>query len=304
MPISIKLLRELLDSGKLPLSRWSRAALGELRTPLDAGLLRKHRHGAGEILEVVSAPEFRAWVLNQFPGILGGTAGVGPRSANVGLARNSKRGARGLGVYTVRIRAHRIPAQASPQAREAIASLVDSTGRLGGSSLLLELPAGGGPATGPALPEGVRVMTIENQETFNHSGQLAAHADLFLQAGTGGRMRKEFILWLAAQPTLQVIHYGDFDPVGLQEFTLLLAAMPERVELFLPEGIEERIQTFCNRGLLDSQGSRAILAGLPRGLHPALDRVLRLIARHGPLEQEAFLVQMAERNAADRQNPE
>jgi len=291
MPISTRLCLDLLRGGALPLSRCSPGALRELRTPLAAGLLREDRRGAGKVLQVLDPEGFRAWLVARFPAILGAAAGAGPRSSNLALNRNTKQGVQGLDACFVHARAHRVPETLAGPDREAMASLVDCTARWGGATLLLDLPAGGAPATGRRLPEGMTVMTLENRETFHHSEALQAHADIFLLAETGGRMRKAYVQWLAAQPGLRIRHFGDFDPVGLQEFVRMRAAMPGRVELYLPEDLEDRIQVFHNRGLLDSEASRSVLAGLARGLDPALDRVLELVAIHGPLEQEAFLIQ-------------
>jgi hypothetical protein len=103
-------------------------------------------------------------------------------------------------------------------------------------------------------------------------------------------MREAFIHWLADQDAIQVVHFGDYDPVGLQEYTRLLARLPGRVTLHLPPGLDDCFRRFSNRALLEAGNNRAVLAGLPRGLNPAMDRVLELIAIHGPLEQEALLI--------------
>ena len=142
MPISTRLCLELLKAGSLPLSRFSAGALGALRTPRAAGLLREDRQGAGKVLNVLNPGGFQAWLVTEFPGILGGATGEGPRAANLALTRDSKRGARGVGCYAVLVRAHRVPGQLSPGARDAMAALVDSTRRWGGVALLLDLDPG------------------------------------------------------------------------------------------------------------------------------------------------------------------
>jgi len=282
MPNLPALLSELALAGHLPASRFSPGALREIRTALDARLLEKRRQGAGERLVILDPEGFRTWLLSRFPA-LGGDAAASPRAANIAQARDSKRGSRGLSHFPVLARAHGdLP---------ALADLARATRAWGGAALLLEVTPDETVLGGPALPPGIRVMTLENPETFYRSQTLQDHADVFLLCGTGGRLREAFIQWLAAQETLAILHFGDFDPVGLQEFARLQARMPGRVSLHLPDDLEARFKRFSNRALLEAPANRAILAALPRGLSPAMDRVLELIAIHGPLEQEAFLIQ-------------
>jgi hypothetical protein len=284
MPIQSKLLIELLAAGRLPASRFSAGARLDLRTPLAAGLLEKRRQGAGEVFAVTSPDGFRDWLGARYPGIFGAAAAASPRAGNIALNRDSKRGRQGLDHFPVLARAH------APQAHPDLAALAATTTRWGAAALLLETDPLESRVGGPALPPGIRVMTLENPETFYHSGRLQAEADLFLLAGTGGRMREAFIHWLADQDAIQVVHFGDYDPVGLQEYTRLLARLPGRVTLHLPPGLDDCFRRFSNRALLEAGNNRAVLAGLPRGLNPAMDRVLELIAIHGPLEQEALLI--------------
>jgi len=282
MPIQPKLLIELAQAGRLPASRLSPGALRELQTPLDAGLLARRRHGGGEVYAVISPDGFRSWLDARFPGLFGQFGAESPRAANLAATRDSKRGRRGLDRVPVLARAH------GPC--PALATIVEATALWGGVVLILELGPDGGFDRGPALPPGLRAMTVENPEIFHHSEDLRTCADLFLLCGTGGRLPEAFIQWLGAQDDLQVVHFGDFDPVGLQDYTRLLARMPGRVDLHLPGELEGLFRRFSNRGLLDKDNNRAILAGLERGVSPAMDRVLELILTHGPLEQEAIRI--------------
>jgi len=291
------LLAELARAGSLPASRISVSALRELRTPLAARLLEKRRQGAGERFVVLDPDGFGTWLQARFPALAGDTA-ASPRAANLAGARDSKRGRRGLAHCPVLARAHGdFPGQ------PALAALAQATRAWGGAAFLLEVTREETVLGGPSLPPGARVMTIENPETFCQSEALQGQADVFLLCGTGGRLREAFIQWLAAQETLTVLHFGDFDAVGLQEFTRLYARMPGRVALHLPEDLEACFKRYSNRALLEAPASRSVLASLPRGLSPAMDRVLDLIAIHGPLEQEAFLIQRTAGNAGELRRP-
>ena len=286
MAISLKLLSDLHARGRLPLSRFSAQALAELRTPLDAGLLARTPQGKREYLAVTQPEAFHAWLHSQHPGLSGEFTASAPRARNLALRRDSKGGRQTLDHYMVQARAHGPFPHLDPEARARLESVAEATRSWGAVGILLEVR--GDEVLGPTLPAGLRVMTVENLETFHASTDLQLEADLFLLPGNGGRMRKECIQWLAAQPGILVRHFGDFDPVGLQECQRLRVMMPGQVSLFLPEGLEELFRRFSNRALLEADNNRAILAGLTRGEDPGMDRVLDLMARHGPLEQEAL----------------
>ncbi len=278
----MKRLLDLAEAGRLPASLVSATTLRDLQTPFDAGILVRRRRGGGEVLEVQDPDAFRAWLLSRFPGIFQGAQASSPRASNIAQRRDSKGGARGLDTFPVLARAHR--AVPGPDQGD-LALIHQATARWGAVALLL-----GASGEGPQLPVGLRVMTVENPECFYQSQYLGDAADLFLLCGTGGRMREAFLHWLAQQPGTQVLHFGDYDPVGLQEYTRLLARMPGRVALYLPDNLEACFQRFSNRRILDATPNQAVASHLPKGLNPDLDRVLDLIARYGPLEQEALLI--------------
>jgi|GEM_PF-2323224 len=289
MPPRLNLFLDLLESGSLPLSRL-RAALGDLRTPMDAGLIRRKGRGAGEVVAVLNPEGFRGWIQSRHPGAFGDYRSDTARGNNLAMSRDSKRGVQGLDYFPISVRAHGMPSGLAPEDQVAMASIIDATRRYGAVQLHLGVP---GMATGrldPTLPKGLRLMTVENPTNFDSSSLLSTEADVFLFCGSGGRMREAFIEWVAAQAPIEVVHFGDYDPVGLQEFGRLTKRFPEKARFHLLPGLEDLFQTLSNRSLMDLNNNRAILASLEKGLHPTADQVLDLILRYGPLEQEAMLV--------------
>lgn len=289
MILKPNLFLELLERGSVPLSRL-RATFGELRSPLDAGLLRRRGRGAGEVIAVMNPEGFRAWLKNRFPGAFEEVDAATPRVANLLMNRDSKRGQAGLDFFTVLAKAYGCPERVLPDDRVLMESLVDATRKFGSAGLYLGVPGLGRERQDPRLPGGLRIMTVENPTVFDQSEALRGEADVFLMGGTGGRMRDAMMDWVAAQVPARVIHSGDFDPVGLQEFEKLHRRMPGKVAFHLPEGLEDMFQRFSNRGLLELDNNRAILASIRGGIHPSADRVLALVLRYGPLEQEAVLL--------------
>lgn len=289
MPPRLNLFLDLLEAGSLPLSRL-KAALGDLRTPLDAGLIRRKGQGAGEVVAVLNPDGFRAWIRNRHPGAFGDYHSDTARGNNLAMNRDSKRGLQGLDYYSISARAHGMPSGLAPEDQVAMACIIDATRRFGAVQLHLGVPEVATGRLDPILPKGLRLMTVENPTNFASSSFLSTEADAFLFCGSGGRMREAFIEWVMAQAPSEVIHFGDYDPVGLQEFGRLAKRFPGKVRLHLIPGLEESFRTFSNRSLLDLDSNRTILANLEKGLHPSADRVLDLILLHGPLEQEAMLV--------------
>lgn len=288
----LKLFLELLEVGSLPASRL-RSSIGDLKTPMASGVLLRRAKGAGEVIEVAKPEAYRAWIGHTFPGAFGGMTSCGPRASNIAMARDSKQGQQGLGHFMVSARAHVPRPDLEPASAKALADLVEATRRWGGASIVLELPGEeGGAVKGPTLPCGARVMTVENPENFCASVQMMEEADVFIFCGSGGRLRNALIDWLAGQPTLQVIHAGDYDPVGLQEFSRLIARMPGRVRLYMPIDLDLRFQKFSNRGLMEKARNRAVMMGIAKGIDPAMDHVIDLIAKFGPMEQESLLINL------------
>lgn len=91
-------------------------------------------------------------------------------------------------------------------------------------------------------------------------------------------------------PVLQVLHFGDYDPVGLAEFCRLRDALGDRAQLYIPHGLRglfERVDRVTNRKLLEAKRNQETLAGLRKGISLEMDEVLDLLMDYGPLEQEA-----------------
>jgi len=108
----------------------------------------------------------------------------------------------------------------------------------------------------------------------------------------GGRLSGRILNWLGSQSMAraQIIHCGDYDPVGLDEYLRLKGACPERAELFLPANLEVLLSRYGKRELL--QGSNgAVLARLRKTEDHEVRRLVRLLDRYGVgLEQEILLL--------------
>ena len=140
-----------------------------------------------------------------------------------------------------------------------------------------------------------RVYTVENLEVFLRVEELSDEVDIAIY--TGGRLSELVISWLASCCTdeASIVHAGDYDPVGLAEYQRLKEKLGARVELYLPDELEERLIRYGNEALL--RKSRRVLAKLRRCDDPQVRSVVELIDRHGRcLEQEALLIPAEEKD--------
>lgn len=133
------------------------------------------------------------------------------------------------------------------------------------------------------------MAVVENAEVFLNFERLRTRTDLVLYAG--GRLSDRVLRWLASA-TLgpnRILHFGDYDPVGIDEYIRLLNACPGRVDLYIPDDIEALFAKYGKRELLEK--SPQILARLRKHPEPIVQRIVRLMDIYGVgLEQEILLL--------------
>ena len=133
------------------------------------------------------------------------------------------------------------------------------------------------------------VVIVENLEVFLHLEETGIACDLAVYAA--GRMSERLLAWLAspAMSGCSVLHCGDYDPVGLQEYLRLRAACGSRASLYVPDDLMDLLRTFGKRELLSD--SPAVLRSVRASSDVSVRHVLRLIDEAGcGLEQEALLL--------------
>jgi hypothetical protein len=134
---------------------------------------------------------------------------------------------------------------------------------------------------------------VENLEVFWNFEKLETGAQLAVYAQ--GRLSGRILNWLSSPAMAQarIIHCGDYDPVGLDEYLRLKAACPERAKLYLPPSLEALMSRYGKRELL-SGSNAAILVRLRKTEDSEVRRVVELIDRYGVgLEQEALLLKVS-----------
>jgi len=120
-----------------------------------------------------------------------------------------------------------------------------------------------------------------------------------------GRISSRVLEWLANQAAddFHLVHFPDYDPVGLCEFIRLKRALGSRVSLYIPNGLGERFKQSSKRSLLFSHESQRVLARVRRSKVPSVRFVLDFIDENNAgLEQEQLLIDASQKLQVSHQD--
>ena len=268
----------LVAEGSLAASRLTDRDRTRLRSLFETGVLAMERGGAGKKVVVKNRDALDAFVLRNYPsGLQGSSATLSPRSRAVAELRDSKK-ARETGPLMVLLRGFD---NCELRAGEEVLAVAHWTELAGVAALCLD-----GRQWGFA---GVMAI-VENLEVFWNFEKLKTGAQLAVYAQ--GRLSGRILNWLSSPAMAQarIIHCGDYDPVGLDEYLRLKTAFPERAGLYLPANLEDLLSRYGKRELLLGSNG-AILARLRKTDDQEVRRIVELMDRYGVgLEQEVLLL--------------
>ncbi len=134
------------------------------------------------------------------------------------------------------------------------------------------------------------VAVIENAETFWRYEKVLPEVDLAVYAS--GSMSGRLLAWLGspAMASCLFMHWGDYDPRGVEEYLRLLEACPDRVDSFVPKNIEA-LMKYGNRKLWLKQ-SKHLERLRKQSVNPHVRLMLDLFDKHRVcLEQEVLLAE-------------
>jgi len=268
----------LVLQGNLASSRLPDRDCTRLRSLFETGVLGVERSGAGKKVVVKNKEALAAFVLRSYPsGLQGRTETLPPRSRAVAELRDSKK-ARETGPPVILLRGFD---NCELRAGEEVLSIAHWTELAGVAALCL---------VGRQWEFAGVLAVVENLEVFWNFEKLKTGAQLALYAQ--GRLSGRILNWLSS-PELahaRIIHCGDYDPVGLDEYLRLKAACSERAGLHLPPNLEDLMSRYGKRELLLGSNA-AILARLRKTEDQEVRRVVKLMDRYGVgLEQEVLLL--------------
>lgn len=268
----------LRAQGYLAESRLSARDRFRLQSLYDAGVLLVERSGAGRRIVLHDANALESFIARTYPsGLQGINKTLSSRSKAVAELRDSKKARetqpvavllRGFHNSTLHFGNKVLPITSWSELAGVAALRLDGETQWGFSGI---------------------VAFVENLEVFWNFEKLGIGADIAIYAQ--GRLNSKVVDWLAS-PAMQharIIHCGDYDPVGLDEFLRLKSACPGRTEIYITPNLENLLSRYGKKELISDNA--AILARLRKNDDPQVSFIVELIDRWGVgLEQEVLLL--------------
>lgn len=267
----------LIEQGKIPFSRLTNRDSARLQGLFEAGVLKMQRSGAGKKVILQNREALDAFVKQNYPsGLDGIQRALSSRSKAVADFRDSKR-SRAAGPPMILLRGF---GTCELHVGNDVLPVARLTQQAGVAALCLE--------DRPWGFDGI-LTVVENLEVFWNFEKLGIDAQLAIYAQ--GRLSGKILDWLSSpgMAHARIIHCGDYDPVGLDEYLRIKTACPERTELHLPSNLEDLLSRYGKRELLKS--STSVLSRLRKTDDQEVRRVVKLMDQYGVgLEQEALLL--------------
>lgn len=281
------LLHQMLTNGEVVRSKISVRARKDLATLFDLGALREDKRGGGWAVVVANQESVQRFVDRKFPSGLFGEndASEGRRTQSLNRFGDTK-SMRGLDFEFVLLRAFgdaEITTKVSNCAFKVNApEITMQTGCVALTLLdtddIANLPHIRG-----------NVATVEGPELFYRFDWAAV--DISVAILTYGRMSERMLNWVAS-PRIEglLTHFGDYDPVGLDEYRKLKERAP-RTSFYLPPDLENyfKEKIFLKPALMDK--SSVLLPRLAETKDASISTVIDLMQRYGGgVEQEVLLL--------------
>lgn len=281
------LLHQLISTGEVVRSKISTRSRNELAKLYDLGALREERRGAGWVVIVVNQDSVRRFADRKFPsGLFGeGDTSEGRRTQSLNRFGDTKT-MPGLDFEFVLLRAFGDAQVVTTIANSKVKIDAPEITRQTGCVAVTLLNAG----DNSELPfiHG-NVATVEGPELFYRFDWDAV--DVSVAILTNGRMSERFLTWVTS-PMIEgrLIHFGDYDPVGLDEYRRLKERAP-RATFYIPYNLEKHFKEnrFLKPELMGK--SSALLPRLAETQDADILTVIDLMRRYGGgMEQEVLLL--------------
>ena len=278
---STKLLSRLLADEVIPASQIASSANQAISSLLASKAIEYTNVGRGRSLRCVKPAIVAAYADQNFPGWRrnGLVDDSGRRAAGLTLARNTKT-LRGLEYELVHVRCfERLAISLNGSALD----LTGVTNTIGCASLVLKASQNDPMISG-------RVALVEGPDLFMKMNWATHGVDCVVYYA--GRASERMIAWLASYRSSisMVMHFPDYDPVGMDEWLRIRARLGElKSMLYIPDNIDELFAKWSNESLLLK--SNALMPKLIAADNPQANRIIRLMQRHNAgLEHEALLI--------------
>ncbi len=272
------ILRKLLWNGHIPSSMVRGRNRERLKSLFASGILKEEPKAGGRRIVIESAEHFREFIIGCYPsGLAAEHAALPPRASGVATYRDSKRSGsrncepvllRGFGEAVLSSEGNTMPV-AELTATFGMASFINN-----GNYSFQYVGT---------------VATVENLEMFMHFEDIRPEEKLAVY--TGGRSSRLLLKWLASpgMSSCRIVHYGDWDPVGLDEYLRIKDVCPKRTSLFVPDNLEELFRRYSKSGLVEE--NTAVLQRLRSSDDSSVQCIVSLMDRfNAGLEQEVLLL--------------
>ncbi|WP_349608997.1 hypothetical protein [Cupriavidus sp. DF5525] len=271
-----RILHELLSGEAVPASRLSTSLTRALLPLTDIGAVRMETRGRGKALTCLKPDLVKVFADNRYPsGLYLTSTALGSRTAALAQFRDSKADG-GLDFELVHIRVFDdaaltldgLPVDACRQ-----------TQILGCVSVVL------GMIPTPRLAG--RIALAEGPEVFMRFDWRSLGVGVVVYYR--GRASERLLRWAGDAEVADILHCGDYDPVGLDEYLRARARLGDRVIPYVPDNLEALFDRFSKPELLQDQAG--LVRRLQQSQDPYVQRMLRLIQGiGGGMENEALLV--------------
>ena len=273
-------LRTLTAEGSIPASQLSATMRRELKPLFDSRILEERRSGGGRRIYVSDAPALALWMAHHYPHGQDSMLDAPPRASAVACFRDAKV-ARRTNAEPVLVRILTGLAHLEVDGRALPGE--DLTRDAGCISFVLnedrEVRLSG------------HVGIVENREAFLHAERLGPKLDAALYAE--GRISGRVLDWMATQVDAEWIHLGDYDPVGLSEYLRLSEACPGRMQLWVPDNLEDLVAKYGKPKLMEA--STEVWSTVRQSQDSSVHVVVAILDRHAMgLEQEILLFEGAD----------
>jgi|MTBAKSStandDraft_1061840.scaffolds.fasta_scaffold22172_2 hypothetical protein len=275
-----KHLEVLLCGKRVPVSKVSIRDRKKLQSLLEAGVIEEKRYGAGRSLELCDHDALQVYALKEYPLGLDDQAAwnANPRSRAVAQLRDSKKAV----ITDAEVLQLRAGSHTDVLIREdEVLPLVEWCQAAGVAAIRLDDQyqwKGSG-----------TISVVENLEVFLHFEKLGVETDLIYYAA--GRLSERVLGWLSSpgMQACQIVHFGDYDPVGIDEYLRLKRACPNRVKMYVPDDLESLMSRYGKAGLLED--SKSLLMRLRKEKDETVSKIILLMDRYNcGLEQEILLL--------------
>jgi len=242
---------------------------------------RPSKAGRGVVLCVISEQAFRRFITARLPqGLDVDMSAITDRASAVIMLADAKavRRAVGQGIF---IRSTKLDTEIRSADGKIVIPVSQLTASAGGSGIQLSHEK--------TWAFAGDVAVVENADAFWRYELVLPEIDLAVLSG--GNMSARLVQWLASPEMSQcrIIHWGDYDPVGVCQYLRLLDACPGRVDAYAPPEVDELLPTFGKRTLVTRQ-PKYLDRLRRRATDPYVHRMIKLFDKHRRgLEQEALL---------------